>query len=195
MNNKGYILSQAGADDFNVAEFIAQQILNGANTATLVKIKSVTNSGGLTPVGFVDVHPLVNQIDGSGNSMPHGTVYHIPYMRMQGGTNAIILDPQVGDIGIAIFADHDISSVVAAKGQANPGSWRRFDKSDGLYIGGFLNGTPTQYVQFSSAGIKLVSPTAIEFESPTLTHNGVSIGATHVHSGVTTGTSDTGPPV
>src|SRR6185312_7579436 len=79
---------------------------------------------------------------------------------------AIILDPQVGDIGIAIFADHDISSVAANKAQANPGSWRRFSMADALYVGGLLNGVPGQYVQFSSAGIELHSPTRITLDAP-----------------------------
>ena len=33
--------------------------------------------------------------------------------------------------------------------------------SDGLYFGGVLNGLPTQYVQFSAAGITIHSPTAV----------------------------------
>jgi hypothetical protein len=109
----------------------------------------------------VDVLPLVNQIDGGNGAMPHGVVHNIPYFRLQGGANAIILDPQVGDIGICVFADRDISAVKTAKGVANPGSKRRFDMADGLYIGGVLNGAPTQYLQFSGSGINVVSPNTV----------------------------------
>jgi hypothetical protein len=135
---------------------------------TLVKIVSVTNNGGVSPVGFVDVQPLVNQVDGAGNATPHGVVYNIPYFRLQGGTNAIILDPQVGDMGMCGFASRDISSVKSSKGQANPGSGRTFDWADGLYFGGLLNGTPVQYIAFSSSGIDIVSPTQIRLAAPNI---------------------------
>lgn len=142
--------------DFNATVFLIRQVLGLVSTATLVQVKAVTNEGAVSPVGTVDVLPLVNLIDGLGNATKHVTIYKLPYFRLQGGQNAIILDPQVGDLGIAIFSDRDISAVKANKAQSNPGSRRRFDMADGLYIGGFLNGVPNQYVQFSTAGISLI---------------------------------------
>ncbi|HET6609010.1 MAG TPA: phage baseplate assembly protein [Rhodopila sp.] len=41
----------------------------------------------------------------------------------------------------------------------------------------------------------LSSPAGVAITSATLTHNGVNIGSTHEHTGVTSGASDTGPPV
>jgi hypothetical protein len=178
----------SGASRFNAISFVVNQLLGERSTATLVQIKAVTNAGDLSPVGFVDVLPLVNQLDGDGNAVPHGVVHGLPYFRMQGGTNAIILDPQVGDIGMAVFADRDISSVKANKGQANPGSMRRSDKADGMYIGGFLNGTPTQYVQFSEAGIRIHSPTQVKLDAPD-----VQISAQTVEIAATTSATVTTP--
>ena len=155
----------SAGSDFNAHAFLVQQILGRVNTATLVQIQAVSNNGGVSPVGTVDVMPLVNQIDGAGNQTPHGTIFGLPYFRLQGGTNAVILDPQVGDIGIAVFADHDVSSVKANKAQANPGSRRRFDMADGLYIGGVLNGTPVQYVQFNTNGISVVTPNNVVIQA------------------------------
>ena len=152
--------------DYNVDSFLIWSILREVAGARLVKVKAVTNSGSVSPVGFVDVLPLVNQLDGSNNATPHGIVHNLPYFRLQGGTNAVILDPQVDDIGLAIIEDRDISSVKSSKGQANPGSKRIFSMADGLYIGGFLNGTPVQYVQFSAAGIDVVSPTKVTLQAP-----------------------------
>lgn len=166
------------ANESNANEFLIRQILSRTNTCTLVKVLKVTNAGGLEPVGFVDILPLVHQLDGYGNAVPHGTIYHIPYVRIQGGTDAIILDPKVGDIGIALFAQHDISSVKANKGPANPGSFRRFDHSDGLYLGGVLNGTPEQYVRFSEEGIHIVSPHAVTIEAPSVTVNADEVTVT-----------------
>ena len=155
----------------NANEYLIRQILSRTNTCTLVKVLKVTNEGGVEPVGFVDIQILVHQLDGFGNAVPHGTIYHIPYVRIQGGTDAVIIDPKVGDIGIALFAQHDISSVKANKGPANPGSFRRFDHSDALYLGGVLNGTPEQYIQYSNGGIKILSPTAVIIEAPNVTVN------------------------
>ena len=140
--------------------------LGRVHTATLVKVVGVTNDGGVSPVGFVDIQPLVNQLDGAGVAIPHGTIYKCPYARLQGGPNAIILDPQVDDIGIAVFAERDISSATANRSTANPGSQRRFDMADAMYLGGVLNGEPTQYVQFSDAGITISSPSAVKLEAP-----------------------------
>lgn len=148
----------SGASDYTAISFIVWQILRSISGARLVKVKSVTNAGGVVPVGFVDAQPLVNQLDGWDQAVAHGTIYRLPYFRLQGGANAVILDPQIGDIGLAIVEDRDISSVKATKAQANPGSKRIFDMADGLYLGGFLNGTPTQYIQFSASGVAIVTP-------------------------------------
>lgn len=161
-----------GTSRFNAITFLIEQALGRIATATLVQVKSVTNDGGVSPVGFVDVQPLVNQLDGNNNAVPHGVVFNLPYFRLQGGANAVIIDPVVGDKGIAVFADRDISSVKANKVQSNPGSLRCFDMADGLYLGGFLNGIPTQYVQFNSDGITVVSPMKITLQAPTVAIDG-----------------------
>lgn len=168
-NGQGYSGAQtpnSAGSDFNSQTFMVWSILARVRTMTMVEVVAVTNAGGISPVGFVDLQPLVNQVDGSGNAVPHGVVYHCPYFRLQGGANAIIIDPQVGDIGWAGFADRDISSVIANKGQANPGSARKFSMADAVYFGGMLNGTPTQYIAFSSSGIAITSPTKITLSAP-----------------------------
>lgn len=197
----GDLLPSTNQSETNRQTFAIQQLLSRVQTATLVRVDAVTNDGGLSPVGFVDVTPLVNQVDGAGNPTPHVTIFNIPYFRLQGGANAIVLDPQVGDIGICIFASRDISKVKVTKKQANPGSFRKYSFADGLYLGGYLNGTPSQYVQFSTAGIRIHSPTLVKLDAPsvevtstTFTHNGVNIGSTHHHNGVTTGSGNTGGP-
>jgi hypothetical protein len=212
------------ANEFNTLSFLIEQRLNRLQTITLVKVVKVTNTGGVSPVGFVDVQPLVNQMTGDRVAVPHGVIFNIPYFRMQGGANAIILDPQVGDIGMCAFASRDLSAVkadpqAAVASGANPGSLRTFDYADGLYFGGLLNGVPTQYVAFASGGITVVSPTKITLQAPEIdlkgtvvqtggnvsmsgsltvtgdvTGHGTSLH-THEHSGVTAGGANTGPPV
>lgn len=207
--------------EFNSFNFAMQMFAQKMQTVTLVEVQAVTNSGGISPVGTVDVLPLVNQMTGDRIAVPHGVLYRVPYFRLQGGANAIILDPQVGDIGLCCFASRDISAVKAQKGAAPPGSFRMFDWADGLYLGGFLNGTPTQYVAFAAGGITLLSPskitlhapevdivasTKVAVTSPEITQTGTVVAQgdvtgqgtslhTHTHSGVTVGGGVTGPPV
>lgn len=153
----GALTPWSNLGEYNNIIFAVQQALSKMQTGTLVRIESCTNDGDLSPVGFVDVTPLVNQIDGSGNPTPHITVYGLPYLRMQGGTSAIIMDPKPGDIGAAVFASRDISNVKSTKAQANPGSLRSYDFADGMYLGGMLNATPEQYIRFSDDGITIVA--------------------------------------
>lgn len=152
---------------YNAINFLVRMLLSRMNTCALVQVmkapydedgNAINNTNGNVPaVGFVDVQPLVNLVDGSGQSTPHGTIYKIPYMRLQAGQGqnsaAIICDPQVNDIGICVFADHDISSVKENKAQSNPGSSRQFDMADGLYIGGVLNPSPQMYIGFIGGGV------------------------------------------
>lgn len=151
--------------DYNTALFAIGAALSKMQTATLVQVQSCTNDGGVSPFGLVDVIPLVNQVDALGNPTPHITVFGLPYFRLQGGANAVIIDPQQGDIGIAVFASRDISKVKTTQAQANPGSARQYDFADGIYLGGVLNAAPTQYLQFNDDGITVVSPDALTLQS------------------------------
>ena len=152
--------------EFNNIAFLVQQAIGKLQTATLVKIEKCTNAGGLEPVGFVDVTPLVNQLDAAGNPTPHVTIFNVPYFRLQGGKNGIIIDPEPGDIGVAVFASRDITKVKATKAAANPGSFRQYSFADGLYLGGMLNAVPEQYMQFSAEGIRIHSPVKIKLDAP-----------------------------
>ena len=206
----GQLQPQSGTSDVGAQNFAIAQFLTRVRTATLVQVKSCTNTGDVSPVGRVDVLPLVNQLDGSLKAVPHAVIYDVPYLRLQGGTDAVILDPKPGDIGIAVFADRDISAVKSSKQQSNPGSGRTFDFADGLYLGGVLNDVPQQYIRYYSGGIEIVSPTKIRMAAPEIeiaagsTISVTSPGGdvvvqgisqvTHVHDGVTSGGSTTGGP-
>ena len=149
---------------------IVEGIVSRIQTVTLVRVVN-TKAGGLAPVGMVDVQPLVSQINGAGQLTAHGIIYNVPYFRLQGGGNAVIIDPAPGDIGMCGFCSRDISSVKQNKAPSAPQSRRRFDFSDGLYFGGFLNGTPEQYIRFKDGGIKVFSPGDIELEAANIRLN------------------------
>lgn len=198
-------------------------------TALPVKVIAV-NSSGIAPVGTVDLQPLVGIMLASGQEVDHASCFNAPYMRVQGGGNALVVDPQVGDVGIAVFASRDISGVKRTRGRAPCGSLRRFSLSDAMYIGGILNQTPSQYIHMNSDGITVYSPTKVTIVAPevdmdtplltvqgqmvmtgskgsgastsggitntggTVSSNGIVLD-THVHKGVTSGSSNTGTPV
>lgn len=146
----------SGNSEFNELMFVIQRALANVNTATLVRVEAVYTLGRTSPVGTVDVTPLVNQLDGVGQPVPHGTVYGLPYLRVQGGANAFICDPKVGDIGVVVVCDEDISAVKASMSQANPGSYRTFSIADGIYLGGWSKHiTPQRYVVVDDDGIRV----------------------------------------
>lgn len=202
-------------DLFTAISFIAKQIQEQGWTCTLVKVLAVYG-GGVDVPGQVDVQPTVNQLNGFSQPTPHGTISKLPFGRVQFGTSAIICDPAVGDIGLACFASHDISAVLATGDIANPGSRRRFDPSDGMYVISLIGQAPTTYLQFDTDGnIRLVVPDGqkvyvtgdTDITGDLVVHGqitadddvlaggsgGVSL-ENHVHSGVQTGSGDTGPP-
>jgi hypothetical protein len=172
------------ASQFNAIAFVASQLINQIWTGTLVQVLAV-HGGGVNSPPTVDVHPLVNQVDSQGNSTPHGTIYGLPCARNQSGAEAIICDPKVNDIGWAAIADHDISSVQASGGQANPGSARRFSPSDGVYLLTLLGATPTTFIQFDGSGnINITTPTG---DAVNITTGTANITATTVNLGASGG--------
>jgi len=210
--NSTYQNEVSSANEVNALRFMMRRYLASMRTATLCKVLAVTNAGGVSPVGTLDVQPLIQQMDGDGNVVDLPILYGVPYSRLQGGADAIILDPKVGDLGVVVFGDRDLSAVIASKDKAPPGSNRRNSLSDAMWVGGFLNGTPTQYVRFSTAGMELVSPTKVTVKAPAITLDGpvtatstitaatevtaAGIGLTsHKHIGVTTGGGTSGTPV
>lgn len=149
--------------------FMVEQILARSNHVALVQVKAVTNKGEVKEVGSVDVQPMVKMTDGDGNAFDHGTINGLAYFRYQGGHKAVILDPKVGDIGVAVFADRDISNVKKTKKVSTQGSWRRNDFADGIFFPCVLGGKPTCYVQFTDDDHVIVSPdngtTIVEVEA------------------------------
>jgi len=192
--------------------FMVQQLQNKLCTVAPVRVQSSSSAGALALAGRVVVRPLVMQTTGNLETVPHGDIFDIPYIRIQGGANAVIIDPVTGDIGLALFAMRDISAVKASGVESPPGSRRVYDWADAIYLGGILNGIPTQYIRFSSDGMELVSPTAVRIMAPMITLDGAVMATstivamtevtaagigltTHHHSGVQTGGGTSGPPV
>src|SRR5712691_3898806 len=109
--------------------------------------KTAAQRGEVVGAGFVDVQPIISQVDAEGKKIDHGTVYHIPYRRLYGGDFAIICDPVKGDIGHISCSDRDTSVFDDTVRQGStqnvlPGSRRSHDMADSVYLGGVLNNAP-----------------------------------------------------
>ncbi|EHM02022.1 hypothetical protein HMPREF9946_01540 [Acetobacteraceae bacterium AT-5844] len=160
----------ATGSDYNAQAFVVRSILAKVQNATLVMVQSVESADG--PMGRVKVVPLVKQQAADGTVIDHGTIHDVPYLRIQGGAAALILDPQPGDIGIALFASRDISTVKKTQAAAAPGSFRQNSMADALYLGGLLNGEPQTLIRLSGDGVNVTTPGVITFSG-----NNVSLDA------------------
>lgn len=190
--------------DYSVQTFIIGQMLALMDTLKIVQVVAVHGGGTGAPPPTVDVRPLVNQLDGAGNATPHGIVRGVKVLRPQVGGSAIVMDPKVGDYGFVIAADRDSSNVAPGSGMVNPGSYRKYSISDGIYVGGVCGAAPTQWVQFTDTGIniqdnngnKLVTgPTGWTFTGNVTMENNLQLagnieaetGGTYAHDIVTSG--------
>lgn len=153
--------------EYNEMRFVITQQIAKLETCLPVRVDSV-QAAGVAPVGTVKVTVLVNTLSGDNKPYPGATIENVPYIRLQGGSNAVIIDPKPGDIGLACFCSRDITAVKNARKAAPPGSKRHHNFSDAVYLGGMLNAAPTQYIHFTDSGIVIHSPNAVKVEAPTI---------------------------
>lgn len=211
-------MPQSNASNFNIlnigggAEFknIVANAISLINTGELVQVTAVESTG-LAPVGFVSVKPLTMRTNADNDNVELGEIHNVPYFRLQGGANAIICDPQVGDIGFCGFCSRDISLVKRIRAMAATNVYRVSDISDAFFFGGWSAQTPQQYIFFDGDEIKIKANTKITLDAPEVvatgtitatgviesqadvTTNGISL-LTHTHGGVASGPSSTGQP-
>jgi phage baseplate assembly protein gpV len=212
----------AFATDYQRLTFVIMQLLGRVITIVPVRVVAVYGAGTLTSCPTVDVQPLLDQRTGDDVGVSHVTVFGVPAWRLQSGTVAVVVDPNQGDVGLMLVAYRDTSNLRAAD-KASPGSLQggsktyqtgsaaQFDWGSGFYLGGWLNGAASQYIQLTSSLCKIVAPSinlnGLTIDSSgnlstsgniTTTGGNVTAGSidlkTHVHTGVTTGSGSTGPP-
>jgi len=201
---KGQKKPNTAGSEYNALQFMIQNAMSSISTAIPVQVQAVS---GL----FVDVLPLVSSVDGYGQAVEPTTLFHLPVFRYHAGVGAVILDPVVGDKGLAVFAQADSSNVqTGTDAPQQPGSFRKHSMSDGFYIGGFHNAAPSVYIEIKQDGtIQIVAPTSVTVTSPQVDFSGnvsmsgnvnvtgdATIGGisflSHIHTGDSGG--DTSPP-
>lgn len=196
MINQGYqsVLPVTSNDNgYNLQVETIKQLTRGMATAMLVSVTKVDDVK-----KTISALPLVTQVDGNGQPISQGLINGVPYLPLQYGNNAILMTPAVGDIGLCVFCHSDISTVKKTKKESLPGSYRKHSMSDGIYIGGLLNPAPVNFIEFKDNSINMKATTlninANVVITGTVTDNGKNIGSTHTHSGVQTGSGNTGAP-
>lgn len=188
---KGNKRLTSGSTQFNAMEFLIRNTILGlVNTAIPVIVTAVDAGGSGAPTGYVTVKPLVCQVDGFGETLDPAELFRVPYARMQGGVAALVIDPVVGDVGLAVFAKSDCSNVAQMQDKpVQPGSFRKFSMSDGFYLGGFLNRAPSVYVEVKQdQSIVITASSGVTVNAPTVTvpsgdviASGISLNS-HTHT-------------
>ncbi len=187
--------SEYAARTFHILQLIARQ-----SKVALVKVLSCSNNGDPSKsAGTVDVQKLLLQVDPTGKVITgtNGPIYLVPYWRYQAGNFAIVADPQPDDIGLCLFADQDISSVVAARNTAPVATPRINSLNDGLWICGFLNGPPEQYIAVDqNGGITIKTPYGVNINGLKIDANGnLTVPGTINSDGDITANANSGSPI
>lgn len=160
----------SGASEYNAISFLCEQMIKGmVNTAIPVRVDSCTKPGVGGAAGYVSATPLVQQRGADGNALMPVSLPQLPYYRVQAGTAAVVLDPQPGDIGLAVFSQQDASNV--KEGTSEPvqaGSFRAFDMSDGFFVASHYGQTPTTFVHLDpeKGEVTIKAPTKITIDAP-----------------------------
>ena len=82
------------SSEYNAQDFMISQMLWRIATAEPVRVVAVSGSG-VSPVGFVDVQPLVNLVTGEQKAQEQSVLFKLPYLRIQGGKNALVVDHDI----------------------------------------------------------------------------------------------------
>ncbi|HDC2634884.1 TPA: phage baseplate protein [Salmonella enterica] len=155
--------TSAQTSDAENLSYVFKKLLSGAFFIELVEVTAIR---GTAPNLVVDVIPLVTRTDPSGATIQNSEIFNVPVFRLQRGASAVIMNPVAGDIGMIAICDRDNSIARANRKQSVPGSKRMHSKSDALYLGGFLNQAPTQYVEFADNKINIVAPNGVNITTP-----------------------------
>ena len=179
-----------GGSQYNIMDYLIRSTIRGlVNTAIPVVVTGVESNGSGGGAGYVSAKPLLMARDGYGKGVPNVDIPRLPFFRYQFGSSAVICDPKVGDVGLAVFAQSDCSNVNGETTEKLPQTHRQYDMSDGFYLGGFWGKTPTS-INIDCPKVNISGDVTITGE---LTAKGI-VYSTHTHGGVRSGDSNTDKP-
>ena len=183
MSLKSSIHPSDFTSDGNLMAKVFQKLLGEACFIEIVQVQSVQGQ-------TCTIKPLLAKRDPSGAKIPTTPVSGIPFFRLQMGTSAIKMNPKQGDIGLLLCCDRDITNILATKSESMISSGFTHSKKDGIYLGGIelLNADPTEYIEFTGAGINIISLGNVVINGVTIQPDGTIISKdgividTHKHS-------------
>lgn len=160
----------------NVLDFLIRSIVKGMiNTAIPVRVDAIERPGDGSGAGYLSATPLVKMRSASGEALEPVSIPKLRWFRLQHGTAALICDPKPGDVGLAVFAQQDVSTLTGGNEAVQPGSFRCYDMSDGFYLGGFWGQTPTTFVRVEETGdITITAPKTVTINTNVETINAKS---------------------
>lgn len=153
---------------FGIFDMWLRQFM-AANLAILqpVKITEIIDNGRL-----VNVQPLISQFDTTGKEIAITEIIsNIPYMQPFGANGRFAFAPAVGDTGILIACNWDITNYKKMGAAAPVASGRKFSWADGFFLPMGFNKQPDG-ATLENGSVVVVSPNGVEITTPKLTING-----------------------
>ena len=180
-----------GSSEYNVLDFVIRSIVCGlVNTAIPVRVDKVERPAEGGGAGYLSATPLIKMRSAKGDALDVVSIPKLRWFRLQHGTAAIIVDPKPGDIGLAVFAQQDVSALNGGSEPIQPGSFRCYSISDGFYFGGFWGQKPTTFIRIEDNGqVTVTAPQSVVVNSTDVTVN--ASGSTKIDSPSVTITGDT----
>lgn len=164
------------------------------------------------------VRHLVQMVGSDGEAVSRANVASVRVQQFGNAAFNVSLPIQPGDKGWIVAADRDISNFQQGLSEGQPNTARMHSFQDGLFMPDAMsNGNApaghgdrvvigandgSAFFSFDAAGLYFscggvdvaITSAGIAISGGTVTHNGLNIGDTHVHGGITPGGSDTAGP-
>ena len=205
-------LDKANDGDFaGVMTDVLQNFLRGVDDMIPAKVVSYDDA-----TNRAVIKPLVMLGTTDGQKISRAQLSNIPVFRFGGGGFFIRFPVKPGDFGWLKATDRDMSLIMQRGGLEDwPNTLRQHSFSDGMFFpdtlkswvidganadalviqsidGSVCVSLHSGKVKIEAADIEVVGNMSV---TGTMTNNGVNIGSSHVHSGVQSGTSNTGGPL
>lgn len=139
-------------ESYNVDNREQKSLLEGVRVSALCKVTKFDAS-----TMTVDVQPLSKALDGGVYRTPP-PVLGVPVAMIRGG--GFFLRPwyKSGDVGVIVYADHDIDRIAEAGQECQPNTERNHGDEDGIFVGAFIpknnpvTGVPDESIVIATEG-------------------------------------------
>ena len=215
-DHRGLQRDGTNTSEFNRLHFATeQQIRNSVNTAWIGRVDAVSTEDTPDASGTVDATQMIAESDAQGQSLPMASIPGLPYVRLQYGVAALIINPVPGDLMSFTVCKRDSSTVGAdASEPQRAGSYRQFDLADSVAVGPVHTKRPEVWIHIKQdktvqihapEGVTIETDSEVTITAPTVTISGdlhvagdVTAGGislrSHTHPGVDRGNASTDPP-